>query len=171
MLTTSPAVFEREKKRAPSVVTECPTGKNGTLRTTSTGKPPSESGAAVEPVPARSDREATVSPSENRRGLTAVGRGCSHPLVRETTGSATPHPGDHRGTFTALHPCVRCPAPPVKKCDRGRHRTREVRPSERAPLRNRGAMTRSRMRACVAVSRDVLRNRRFLTGYTRAPFS
>jgi len=45
MLTTSSAVFKREKKRAPSVVAECQSGRSGTLPTTRQGKPPAESGA------------------------------------------------------------------------------------------------------------------------------
>ncbi|WP_373189781.1 hypothetical protein, partial [Halolamina sp.] len=64
MLTTLPTVFKRgskrrsrfvitkdamrlsndDKKRAPSVVAECPTGRSGTLRTTREGKSPAESG-------------------------------------------------------------------------------------------------------------------------------
>ena len=36
-LTTSPTVFKRDKKRALSVVAECPFGRSGTLRTTVKG--------------------------------------------------------------------------------------------------------------------------------------
>jgi hypothetical protein len=43
MLTTSLVVFERDEKRAPSIVDECPTGRCGTLRTTRDGKSPVES--------------------------------------------------------------------------------------------------------------------------------
>jgi len=42
MLTPSPAVLKREKKRTPSIVAECPTARSGTLRTASTGKLPAE---------------------------------------------------------------------------------------------------------------------------------
>ena len=64
MLTTSPAVFKRgskrvrrfviikefglsndDKKRAPSVVAECPIGRSGTLRTAREGQPLAASGA------------------------------------------------------------------------------------------------------------------------------
>ena len=91
MLTTSPAVFKRgskifdfrhherrslsndDKKRAPSVVAECPSGRSGTLRTTLEGKSPAESGIAVPPG-ASSDAE-TGSPVLNKRGAGGPERG------------------------------------------------------------------------------------------------
>jgi len=74
MLTTSPMVFKRDKKRAPSVVAECPPGRSGTLRTTREGKPPAESGAAVSTSDASSDTE-TGSPVLNKRGASSPERG------------------------------------------------------------------------------------------------
>ncbi len=47
MLTTLSTVFKRDKKRAPSVVAECPSGRSGTLRTTREGKSPMESGTVL----------------------------------------------------------------------------------------------------------------------------
>lgn len=43
----SPVVFERDRKRASSVMIECPTGRSGTLRTSPAGKSPVESGVSV----------------------------------------------------------------------------------------------------------------------------
>ena len=67
MLATPPAVFKRDKKRAPSVVAECPSGRSGTLRTTREGKSPMKSGTAVATPDASSDAESR-SPDLNRRG-------------------------------------------------------------------------------------------------------
>ena len=74
MLTTPSTVFKRDKKRAPSVVAECPAGRSGTLRTTCEGKPPAESGAAVSTPDASSDTE-TGSPTLNKRGASSPERG------------------------------------------------------------------------------------------------
>jgi hypothetical protein len=76
MLATSPAVFKRDKKRAPSVVVECPIGRSGTLRTTPKGKSPAESGTAVSTPDASSDAE-TGSPDLNKRGPGRPERGRS----------------------------------------------------------------------------------------------
>jgi hypothetical protein len=73
MLTTSPAVFKRDKKRAPSVVAECLPGRSGTLRTAREGKSPVESGTAVPPGTS-SDAE-TGSPVRNKRGAGSPERG------------------------------------------------------------------------------------------------
>ena len=67
MLTTLLTVFKRDKKRALSVVAECPPGRSGTLRTTRKGKSPAESRAAVSTSDASSDTE-TGSPVLNKRG-------------------------------------------------------------------------------------------------------
>ena len=69
-------VFKRDKKRAPSVVVECPTGRSGTLLTSCKGKSPAESGTAVGLVPARSDTE-TGSPDLDKRGPGRPERGRS----------------------------------------------------------------------------------------------
>ena len=74
MLTTLPAVFKRDKKRAPSIVVECPFGRSGTLQTTCEGKPPAESGTAVSTVDASADVE-TGSPVLNKRGASSPERG------------------------------------------------------------------------------------------------
>jgi hypothetical protein len=73
MLTTSPTVFERDKKRALSGVVECPSGRSGTLRTTREGKPPAESGTAVPTSGARADAE-PGSPVLNKRGASSPER-------------------------------------------------------------------------------------------------
>ncbi|WP_299268924.1 hypothetical protein, partial [Halorientalis sp.] len=64
MLATLPTVFKREKKRAPSVVAECPFGRSGTLRTTCEGNSPVESGIPVPTSGINSDTE-TGSPVLN----------------------------------------------------------------------------------------------------------
>ena len=92
MLTTSPPAFKRDKKRAPAVVAECPTGRSGTLRTAREGKPPAESVTvlrtegsdgphensvlvdAVSTSDASSDTE-TGSPTRNKRGASSPERG------------------------------------------------------------------------------------------------
>jgi hypothetical protein len=74
MLVTNSTVFKRDKKRAPSVVTECPSSRSGALRTACEGKPPVESGAAVSTSDASSDRE-TGSPTLNKRGASSPERG------------------------------------------------------------------------------------------------
>jgi hypothetical protein len=73
-LTTSPTLFKRDKKRAVSVVAECPSGRSGTLRTACKGKPPAESGTAVSTSDASSDTE-TGSPTLNKRGASSPERG------------------------------------------------------------------------------------------------
>ncbi len=67
-------VFKRDKKRAPSVVTECPSGRSGTLRTTCEGKSPAESGTAVSTSGTSSDAE-TGSPVLTKRGAGSPERG------------------------------------------------------------------------------------------------
>jgi len=74
MLTTSPTVFKRDKKRALSVVVECPSGRSGTLQTTREGKPPAESGTAVSTLDASADAE-TGSPTLNKPGASSPERG------------------------------------------------------------------------------------------------
>ena len=74
MLTTLPAVFKRENKRAPSRVVECPFGRSGTLRTTREGKSPAESGIPVPTSGINSDTE-TGSPVLNKRGAGRPERG------------------------------------------------------------------------------------------------
>jgi hypothetical protein len=94
MLTTLPTVFKRgskrlrrfvitkdamrlsndDKKRAPSVVVKCPTGRSGTLRTTREGKSPVESGTAV-PTPGASSDTEIGSPVLNKRGASSPERG------------------------------------------------------------------------------------------------
>ncbi|GAA0304518.1 hypothetical protein GCM10009066_18030 [Halarchaeum salinum] len=93
MLTTPPTVFKRgskrrrrfvitkgaarlsndDKKRAPSIVAECPVGRCGTLRTTREGTSPVESGIPVHSG-INSDTE-TGSPVLNKRGAGSPERG------------------------------------------------------------------------------------------------
>ncbi|WP_373189314.1 hypothetical protein, partial [Halolamina sp.] len=63
-----------DKKRALSVVAECPFGRSGTLRTTREGKSPAESGTAVPTSGASFDAE-TGSPVLNKRGASSPERG------------------------------------------------------------------------------------------------
>ena len=74
MLTTLLTVFKRDKKRALSVVAECPPGRSGTLRTTGKWKPPAEPRAAVSTSDTSSDTE-TGSPVLNKRGAGSPERG------------------------------------------------------------------------------------------------
>jgi len=76
MLTTSLMVFKRDKKRAPSIVVECPIGRSGTLQTTRQGKSPAESGIPVPTSGINSDTE-TGSPVLNKRGTDSPERGTS----------------------------------------------------------------------------------------------
>jgi hypothetical protein len=76
MLATPLALFKREKKRATSVVAECPIGRSGTLRTAREGEPPAESGAAVSTSDTSPDAE-PGSPDLNKRGPSRPERGRS----------------------------------------------------------------------------------------------
>ena len=76
MLTTFPAVFKRDKKRALSVVVECLFGRSGTLRTTREVKSPAESRILVPTSGINSDTE-TGSPVLNNRGAGSPERGRS----------------------------------------------------------------------------------------------
>ncbi|WP_182013660.1 hypothetical protein [Haloquadratum walsbyi] len=76
MLITSltVTVFKRDKKRALSVVAECPSGRSETLRTACEGKSPAESGTAVSTSDTSSDTE-TGSPVLTKRGASSPERG------------------------------------------------------------------------------------------------
>ncbi len=74
MLATSPTVFKRDNKRAPSIVAECPSGRSGTLQTACKGKSPAESGTAVSTSDTSADAE-TGNPTLNKRGASSPERG------------------------------------------------------------------------------------------------
>ena len=76
MLTASltVTVFKRNKKRALSIVAECPSGRSGTLRTACEGKSPAESGTAVSTSGTSSDAE-TRNPVLTKRGAGSPERG------------------------------------------------------------------------------------------------
>lgn len=57
MLTTSLTMLTHEKKRAPSGVAECPSGRSGTAEPPRDGKPPVESGPAASTLDPRADTE------------------------------------------------------------------------------------------------------------------
>jgi len=74
MLTTSSTVFKRDKKRPLLAVAECSSGRSGTLRTTSKGKLPVESGIPVPTLGVNSDIE-TGNPVLYKRGVGSPERG------------------------------------------------------------------------------------------------
>jgi len=76
MLPSLPMVLNRDKKRALSVVAECPSGRSGTLRTACEGKSPAESGIPMPTSGINSDTE-TGSPVLNKRGAGSPERGRS----------------------------------------------------------------------------------------------
>ena len=57
VLTTFSTVFKRDKKRAPSIMVECPTGRSGSLQTPRKGKSPVEPRTAVPTEGVSSDAE------------------------------------------------------------------------------------------------------------------
>ena len=76
MLATLPILFKRDKKRALSVVAECPFGRSGTVRTACEGNSPAESGIPVPTSGIHSDTE-TRNPVRNKPGAGSPERGMS----------------------------------------------------------------------------------------------
>jgi hypothetical protein len=76
MLATSPALFRRNKKRAPPGVLEYPIGRSGTLYTAQQGKPPVKSGTAV-PTSGPSADTKVGTPASTEARSAGVGRGSS----------------------------------------------------------------------------------------------